>query len=301
MNAETAPAHFDAIVIGGSYAGLSAAPQLARARRRVLVIDAGLRRNRFATSSHGFLGRDGHPAEAIAEDGRAQLLAYPSVQWLEATAAHAEPVGDGFAIEEASGRRFKARRLVLATGVTDELPDLEGLAQRWGKSVFHCPYCHGYELDEGHIGVLAVGSVSLHHALMLPDWGRVTFFTNDAFVPDEAQRSALQARGVTIEPVRAARMIETATIELIDGRHVDLAGLFVASRTRMASPIAERLGCAFEEGPLGSYIRTDDVKATSIPGVFACGDAARMASSVAFAVGDGMQAGTAAHRSLIFP
>lgn len=291
---------FDVIVIGGSYAGLSAGLQLARARQRLLVIDAGIRRNRFAASSHGFLGQDGIAPDAIAAEGRAQLLAYPSVEWFEGTATHAEQAENGFVVRCAAGQRFRARRLVLAIGVIDELPEVEGLAERWGRSVFHCPYCHGYELDRGRIGVLATGPLSLHQALMLPDWGEVTLFTNTAFEPDEAQRADLAAKRVAVEPVRIARIVDTATVELVDGRRVAMDGLFTASRIRAASPIAEQLGCEFEEGTLGPFIRTDVNKATSIRGVFACGDVARMAGNVALAVGDGAQAGAAAHQSLVF-
>lgn len=294
------PEHHDAIVVGGSYAGLSAAMQLARARQRVLAIDAGIRRNRFATASHGFLGQDGLSPAAIAEEGRRQVLVYPDARWLEGTVVHAERTHEGFSVVDAEGRRFHARRLVLAIGVVDELPEVEGLAPRWGKSVFHCPYCHGYELGQGKIGVLATGPMSLHQAMMLPDWGEVVFFTNDTFTPDESQRSALTAKGVVIERQRVARLVDKATIETADGRRFVLDGVFTASRTRVASPIAERLGCEFEEGPLGPFVRTDASRETSVPGVFACGDAARGAGSIALAVGDGAQAGAAAHQSLVF-
>jgi thioredoxin reductase len=290
----------DAIVIGGSYAGLSAALQLARARRRIAVIDAGQRRNRFAATSHGFLGQDGRAPEAIAADARAQLLAYPNVHWLQDTATGAEraPGGDGFSVCTA-GTTLQARRLVLATGVADELPPLPGLAERWGRSVFHCPYCHGYELDRGRIGVLAWGPLALHHALMLPDWGTVTLFLNDAFEPDEAQRAALSGRGVALVPGRVARLAGQATVELQDGRRIDTDGLFTATTTRMASPIAEQLGCAFDHGPIGPAIQRSALMETTVSGVFACGDAARPFGNVAVAVGDGAMAGASAHRSLI--
>lgn len=155
---------FDAIVIGGSYAGQSTALQLARARRRVLLIDAGRRRNRYAEHSHGFLTRDGAEASAIAATGRMQLLQYPNLTWVDGTAARAVAQGDGFAVTLAEGTAFAARRLILASGVVDELPAIESLAERWGRSAFHCPYCHGYELDAGSIGVLAAGPISMHHA-----------------------------------------------------------------------------------------------------------------------------------------
>ncbi|MDY0978224.1 NAD(P)/FAD-dependent oxidoreductase [Massilia sp. CFBP9012] len=293
---------YDAIVIGGSYAGLSAALQLARARRKVLVIDADQRRNRFASDSHGFLTRDGQPAEAIAREGRANVAAYPNVAWHDglATAVHAD--GDGFLVcldgEPKPGVR--GRRLVLATGVRDELPPIEGLAERWGKSVFHCPYCHGYELDEGRIGVLASGPLSVHQAQMLPHWGQVTLFTNGVCPLDEAQRADLAERGVQVDETPVARLADHATVVLADGRREAMAGLFTFGRVHMASPVAGDLGCAFEEGPLGPYIRTDEARQTTVPGVFAGGDAMRAANSVALAVADGAMAGVGAHRSLLF-
>lgn len=300
MHTELSRADFDVIIIGGSYAGLSAAMQLGRARRRVLVIDAGRRRNRFATTAHGFLGQDGRPPADIVTDARTQVLAYPTVQWLEGTVSQAVAAGDGFAVTEEAGHILHGRRIVLAPGVVDELPDVEGLAERWGRSVFHCPYCHGYELQRGRIGVLATGPHAYHHAMLLPDWGEVTLFTNGVYVPDEVQAADLSARGVTIEAAPVVRIVDTATVQLGDGRLMSLAGLFTASRTHVASPVAAQLGCAFDEGPLGTFIRTDATKATSVAGVFACGDAARGAGNVAFAVGDGAQAGAAAHRSLVF-
>lgn len=293
--------NFDAIVVGGSYAGLSAALQLARARRRVLVVDAGQRRNRFARESHGFLGRDGQGAAAIAQAGQDDVAAYPNVSWHQGAALDARAEGEGFVVELEGAPAVHGRRLVLATGVRDELPPVEGLAERWGRSVFHCPYCHGYELQEGAIGILATGELSFHQAMMLPDWGRVTLFTNGNFTPNEEQRAAMAARGVAaIEETLVARIEDAATVVLLDGRRLPMAGLFTYGRTHMASPLAERLGCAFDDGPLGRFIRTDERKQTSVPGVYAGGDAARAAGNVAIAVADGAIAGAGAHQSLMF-
>lgn len=292
---------FDAIVVGGSYAGLSAALQLARARRRVLVVDAGQRRNRFAVDSHGFLGRDGQLAADIAAAGRRDVAAYPNVHWHEGAALDARAEGDGFLVELDGAQAVHGRRLVLATGVRDELPQVPGLAERWGRSVFHCPYCHGYELQQGDIGVLANSELSFHHAMLLPDWGRVTLFTNGRFEPGDEQRAAMARRGViAIEETLVARIEDAATVVLADGRRLPMAGLFTFGSTHMASPLAERLGCAFEEGPIGRFIRTDERKQTTVPGVYAGGDAARAAGNVAIAVADGAMAGTSAHQSLVF-
>ena len=291
---------FHAAIVGGSYAGVSAGLQLARARRRVLVIDAGQRRNRFAAHSHGFLGQDGRPPQDIAADAQAQLRDYPNVHWVEGTAAQARALGHGFELHSAAGERFEASHLVLATGVVDELPPIEGLAERWGRSVFHCPYCHGYELQQGRIGVLARNEHAMHHALMLPDWGTVTLFVGGAFTPSEEQLSALQGRGVAVDVRRVRRLVERATVELEDGSHMVFDGLFTMSRTRPATPLAEQLGCALDESPMGLYVHTDPLKATTVPRVFACGDLARAAGNVALAVGDGALAGASAHRDMLF-
>jgi thioredoxin reductase len=300
MTTDHAPSPADVAVIGGSYAGLSAALQLARARRRVVVIDAGVPRNRMAHASHGLLAQDGRPPAAIAADARTQLMTYPTVEWRTGTATNAARHDDGFAVDMAASGLVRARRLILATGVVDELPSIQGLAERWGRHVFHCPYCHGYELNQGVIGVLAAGPAALHQALMLPDWGEVTLFTNGRLALDDDQRRDLLARGVRIESPLVVRIVDRATVVLADGRALEHEGLFTQPHTRPATPLAERLGCAHDEGPLGTFVRTDALKATTIPGVFACGDAARGAGSVALAVGDGAQAGISAHRSLLF-
>lgn len=296
--------HYDAIVIGGSYAGLAAATQLARARRRVLVVDAGQRRNRFAEHSHGFLTQDGTPAAEIAAQGRAQLLAYPTVEWCEGKVTVAERAGQGFRIEvdgvAPSPEPIEARRLVLATGVIDHLPEVPGLAERWGRHVFHCPYCHGYELNQGRIGALGVSPFSMHVALMLPDWGQATFFLNGAFDPDADQLAQLQARGVVLERGLIDRIEGAMDIVMHDGRVIPQDGLFTLTRVEVAGPIAQALGCEFEDGPLGRTIKTDAMKATTVPGVYACGDAARQGGSLPLVVGDGTMAGAATHQSLIF-
>jgi len=287
----------DVIVVGGGFAGMSAALQLARARLHITVVDSGLRRNRFASTSHGFLGHDGRAPGAIAEDGKAQLLAYPRVRWVDEPALSAEKHASGFAVQTAS-QVLHAKRLVLATGVADDLPPIKGLAERWGQSVFHCPYCHGYELNSGPIGVLASSPLSMHHALLLPDWGTTTLFLNGAFEPEAAQAQALAARGVTVETVPIAQVTDQATVELTDGRRLAMAGLFTLTRTRMASPLPALLGCEFEQGPVGAFIRRSALMETSVPGVFAAGDAAMAFSNVALAVGDGAMVGAATHRSL---
>ncbi|MDR6580224.1 NAD(P)/FAD-dependent oxidoreductase [Pseudomonas extremaustralis] len=289
----------DVIIVGGSYAGLSAGLQLARARRKVLVIDAGLRRNRFAATSHGFLGQDGQAPGIIAAEGRSQLMEYPTVTWVQDSVVQAEAEQGGFSVRTQCNGRFQAKRLILATGVVDELPGIDGLQERWGKRVFHCPYCHGYELGQGRIGVLATSPLAMHHALMLPDWGSTTLFTNGVFTPNAEQQAQLDRRGVSVESAAVTRISgERADLELADGRIVQLDGVFTMSRTRL-SPLAEQLGCGRVDGPTGPYLHTDETRQTSVAGVFACGDASLAAGSVALAVAEGVRAGVGAHFSLI--
>ncbi|PRD15042.1 NAD(P)/FAD-dependent oxidoreductase [Pantoea coffeiphila] len=293
---------FEAIVIGGSYAGLSAGLQLARARRKILMIDAGLRRNRFIGHSHGFLGQDGREPGQIVDEARRQLMAYPSVEWLAQSAIGVKIEAGGFIVSTQDERSFHGLRLILATGVVDELPGIPGLQERWGKQVFHCPYCHGYELNGGPIGVLAASPGAIHHAMMLPDWGPTTFFLNQVFEPDSEQLAGLAARGVLLEreAVIAIGGDTQINITLADGRVCKLAGVFTQPRTRMASPIAAALGCEFEEGPTGPFIKVDAMRETSVSGVFACGDASLAAGTVAIAVGEGARTGSAVHHSLIY-
>ena len=296
----------DVAVIGGSFAGLSAAMQLARARRRVLVVDSGSPRNRFAHASHGFLGQDGRTPAEILETARSQVLAYPAAELVRDEAVNAE-AGDGaFNLTLRSGATARARRLVLAMGIVDELPALPGLRERWGRTVLHCPYCHGYEVADRRLGVLAVGEMSVHQALLLPDWSSdVTLFINRAFVPTPEQLGRLAARGVRIEERPVTGLIGEAPaltgicVTEGDGETViELDALFTASRTRMASPIAGELGCAFDDGPFGPVIRTDARKETTVPGVFAAGDAARAPHNATWASADGVMAGISAHQSL---
>lgn len=294
----------DAIVVGGSFAGLSAAMQLARARRRVLLVDAGLPRNRFADASHGFLGQDGKAPAAILREAACQVVAYPTVEIVRGEVLDAVRDADGdFIIRISGGRTARARRLVLATGVSDTLPDVPGLKERWGATVLHCPYCHGYEVRDRPLGVLANHPMAAHQAAMIPDWGPTTLFTQGRFEPDAEQMAHLAARGVTIERQPVVALLGEApaleAVRLEDGRVVTINALFVAPSTRMTSPLAEQLGCVFDDGPLGPVIRTDDWKATSVPGVYAAGDAARPMHNATLASADGVMAGVGAHQSLI--
>lgn len=288
------------IVIGGSYAGLSAALQLARARRDVTVVDAGLRRNRFVDESgghsHGFLSRDGMAPGEIASEARRQLFRYPTVRWMDGLAEDARRSDGGFVVRVGE-HLIEAMRVVLATGVRDELPPVPGLAERWGRSVFHCPYCHGFEMAAGTIGIVAASELAHHHAMMLPDWGQPTLFLNNTYHPSVTELADLERRGTRVERTPIVRIEGAADVVLADGRVLPMNGLFTQPRTQLASPIAAQLGCVLSEGPMGAFIQVDGMQQTSVANVFACGDAARAAGNVALAVADGAMAGISAHRS----
>ncbi len=292
----------DAVIIGGSYAGLNAAMPLARARRRVLVIDDRRPRNRFASHAHGVMGRDGVPGSEIAAEARAQVAAYPTAVFRSGEAVDIRPVDRGFEVRLADGSTALGRRVVLASGVQDATPDLPGVTERWGRTVLHCPYCHGYEIGGGPIGVLGAGPMSVHQAGLIADWGQTILFAEGlSFTPDD--EAMLARRGVIIERTRVAALEGPGAAldgaRLTDGRLVPLKAIFIGARVSLTGGLADRLGCELEETPMGVLIRTDMMKQTSVPGVFAAGDAARAMSNVTFAAADGMMAGIALHRSLV--
>jgi thioredoxin reductase len=274
---------------------------LARGRRTVLVLDAGLRRNRFAARSHGVLAQDGRPGAEIAAEAAAQLGRYPGVRQVKEVAAAVEGTDGCFLVRTGGGSDYRARKILLATGVTDLLPPLPGIADRWGRCVFHCPYCHGFEIGGGPIGVLDTGAASAGQASTVADLGEVTFFTTPGAL-DEDQRALLDRRGVTVEH-RAVEALEGApdgpiTVRLAGGQHAHIKALFVASR-QSVSPLAEALGCALQATPHGASIDTGPDKQTSVAGVYAAGDTARLPTNLTLASADGVLAGAAIHQALI--
>ncbi|WP_248287351.1 NAD(P)/FAD-dependent oxidoreductase [Massilia antarctica] len=294
---------YDTIIIGGSFAGLSAALYLGRARRSVCVLDTRTPRNRFAKASHGLFAQDGSDPMTMLETMRAQVASYPTVHFVDEAAVDASYEDGACSVKLLSGHLLLGTTLLLAYGITDILPNLPGLAERWGQSVIHCPYCHGYEFKGKQLGVLNLSPMSIHQALLIPEWGPTTFFLNGgAIEPNMA--TDLVRRGVTIEPAPVASLIgegkNLSAIVLSNGHKQPLDALFIGAPYRFSSDIAERLGCAIDVGPIGSTVTVDEMKATSIAGVFAAGDITRMGHTTTFACADGVMAALAIHRSLIF-
>lgn len=293
----------DAIIVGGGFAGLAAATYLARGRRTVRVVDTGKPRNRFAAHSHGFLSHDGSDPRTILDDARAQLLAYPTATLVSAEAQAAEAIDGGFRVSLANGDVATARKLILAFGLHDTLPDVPGLRERWGRTVLHCPYCHGIEFSDRPLGVLYRIPASVHQASLIAEWGPTTLYLNGAEIGDE-DAAMLAGRGVAIEAAPVAGLIgeeaDLAEIELADGRRRAIAALYIAPESSFACPLADQLGVAVDMGPVGPVIRTDADKMTTVTGVYAAGDIARMPHTVSWAVADGVTAGVSAHRALVF-
>ena len=293
----------DAIIIGGSFAGLAAATSIARGRRDVAVIDAGQPRNRFAAHSHGFLTHDGSSPLDMLAAAREQVASYPTVQFIDGTAAGAVRTDGGFAVTLGGGDVVEGRKLVLAYGISDVLPEVPGLRERWGNSVIHCPYCHGYEFSDRQLGVLNMQPRSSHQAQLISEWGPTTFFLNGEPLADDA-RAALEMRGVAIEPTPVKALHgegrHLSSVELIDGRVVPIEALYIGAPTRHNSTIATDLGCAMEDSPAGPVVSVDPMKMTSVPGVYAAGEITRAMHNVTIAAADGVMAGVAVHASLVF-
>lgn len=284
--------------MGGGPAGLSCALVLGRCRRDVLVLDDGQPRNAASAASHGFFTRDGaSPAELIAA-GRAQLAPY-GVEIAEATVTRAERERDGFAVTTASGARHRAPRLVLATGLVDELPAVPGAAELYGTSLFHCPYCDGWEVRDRPLAVYGKGDKAVQLALGLITWSRDLVLCTDGWTRlSGAHRAALRAHGIAVrtEPVAAFRAAggRLAAIEFRGGERLAREAAFFHGATRPRSPLAAQLGCRFTSS--GSVVTRSFERASG--GLYVVGDASRDVHFIAVAVAEGVRAAYAINRSL---
>jgi thioredoxin reductase len=292
--------HFDVVVVGGGPAGLSAALVLGRMRRRVLVVDTDSPANAVSNAMHGFLSHDGTPPAEVRRAGREQLRAYETVEYrrLAARAARRLPAG-GFEVDLEDGAEVAARRLVLAHGMRYGLPDLEGVAEVWGRHVFHCPYCHGWEVRDRAIAVYGRGDRAVHQALLLVSLSDdvVVLTDGDADLPAE-QAERLAAAGVELMDGRVERIREEGgelrivfTGRAALGRHA----LFIQPELALASDLAVSLGAALTE--VGS-VETDAAGQTSARGRYAAGDAGSTVQSVAVAAGSGARAAYAINAEL---
>lgn len=301
------PAIVDVVIIGASFTGLTAAMQLGRASRATLVLDGGPPRNMRSLAAHGLPGFDGVSPQVVLDTFRSQLGPYRSVTIEQSLAQEVSGTAGAFEVLLTGGKIVHTRRVILATGVRDVLPNLPGIEEMWGRSVLHCPYCHGYEVKGRRIGVLTLNLAgALHHAKMLrTDWSEhVAFFANGRADIDSSDLGRLRRHGIEIfeEPVSSLSGSGETLREVVlaDGRRVPIDALFTMAPVAQSSPIAQRIGCAMTETGNGPKVDVDEwTGATSVAGVFAGGDMTRAAHSLAFAIGDGMRAGTKCHQSLL--
>jgi thioredoxin reductase len=272
---------FDVVIVGGGPAGLNAALLLGRARRRVLLCDAGAPRNAPVAHVHGFLSRDGLPPAELRRIAREQLGAYGSLELREVQveAADAARDGEGFVVTLADGTRERARRLLLASGVVDQLPAIDGLAGLWGRGVFNCPYCDGWEVRDQPLAVLGADQRALQLTLHLTRWSDDVVWCSNGPLPaplEEAGRAQLAARGVRLHQDPIVRLEgadgQLARVVFASGGPLERRAVFLHPPTRQRSDLPGQLGCVLLED--GS-VSVGDFGQTSVPGVFAAGDMAR--------------------------
>jgi thioredoxin reductase len=297
----TAKNSYDAIIIGGSYAGLSAAMALGRSLRQVLIIDSGNPCNRQTPHSHNFITQDGETPAAITAKAKAQVLQYETVQFFSGLATSGKKTDLGFEIKTQSGDVFSAKKLLFATGVTDIMPEIDGFKACWGISVLHCPYCHGYEVKHQHMGLLGNGDFGFEFARLLSNWTKqLTLFTNGKSTLTTEQQEKLQDHNIsTIETEIAALDHSNGQIRhvlLKDNTQIKITALFTKPGFTQHCDIPQTLGCELTEH---GYIKVDDFHKTSVPGIYAAGDNTTMFRAVAGAVAAGNKAGALLNKELI--
>ncbi|MFD4631541.1 NAD(P)/FAD-dependent oxidoreductase [Streptomyces sp. NPDC058284] len=295
---------YDVVVVGGGAAGLSAALVLGRSRRRVLVVDAGEPRNAPAAHMQGFLSRDGMPPAEFLAEGRRELRRY-GVELVPDRVVAVTPDGaGGFGVALAGGGSAHARRIVMATGLVDELPDVPGVAARWGRDVLHCPYCHGWEVRDQAFGVLAAEPFSSHQALIITQWSKdVTLFLHTVRELPDAEWERLAAAGVQVVEGQVAGLAveddRLTGVRLADGRVVPRSVLFVAARPVPRDDLLSALGADRADTPFGPYPAVDATGRTSVPGVWAVGNAAGPMEQVINAASAGYRAGVTINAELL--
>lgn len=292
---------YEVIIIGGSYAGLSAAMALGRSLRSVLIIDSGLPCNRQTPYSHNFITHDGEKPQIIAKKAKEEVLNYPSVKFQKGMAVSGEKTVDGFEITTENGEIFKAEKLIFATGVEDIMPSIQGFSACWGISVIHCPYCHGYEFRRGKTAIMANGERALHLAGLVNNLSTdLTLLTPGKADFDSKQRTKLQQHDIALIEGEIDKIQHkngwVQQLQLKDGRELAFDAIYAAIPFRQHSAIPAALGCELTEQ---GHIKIDNFQKTTIAGVFACGDNSSMMRSVSNAVATGNLAGAMVNKELV--
>ncbi|MGW0247781.1 NAD(P)/FAD-dependent oxidoreductase [Nocardia goodfellowii] len=296
---------YDVVIVGGGAAGLSAALVLTRSRRRVAVVRGGPPRNAPAEHMHGFLSRDGMPPAELLSTGAAEVAGYGGeLIDDEVIGAEKDTVTGGFTVELASGRTLRARRVLIATGLRDELPQVPGVRERWGLDVLHCPYCHGYEVRDQPIAVLGgtdsgARARAVHVALLVPQWSADVILFAHGLELSEQDRARLDARGVRVVEGEVSRLVvdgKLRGVELADGRAIPRAAIFVTPAFVPNAMLLRELGCDFDEN---GWVITDRFGRTSVPGVSAAGNVVDPSAQVIVAAGAGSAAAVMLNGDLV--
>jgi thioredoxin reductase len=296
---------YDVVVTGGGAAGLNGALQLARSRRSVLVVDAGQQRNRPAQAVHGLLGHDGVPPAELLARGRDEVRGYGGQVVAGEVAAVGGDVDAGFTVTLGDGRGVRARRLLVTSGLADELPDLPGLRERWGRDVLHCPYCHGWEVRDQSIGVLAGGPRSVHQALLFRQLSDDIVYFSDRTVLDGEAAARLAARGIRVVDGEVAAVVTAddrlTGVRLADGSVIARQALAVAGRMTARAGFLAGLGLKASEHPggMGAHIPVDPAGRTEVPGVWAAGNVTDLGAQVGAAAAAGALAGAVINADLV--
>lgn len=292
--------HSEVIIVGGSYAGLAAAMALGRSLRSVRIIDNGKPCNRFTPFSHNFLLGDGVPPAQLRERARQQVAVYPGIIWTEGTVTGTKGSNGDFTVITDQGS-YTTGKLLFATGVYDDLSFPEGLEACWGKSVLHCPYCHGYEVKGRLTGILASGPVAFEMGRLLSQWTKqLVLLTNGGPMPEAAQETLLRKNGVTILTGPVARFHhkngQLECVEFTDGQLLTLEVLYTHAPFRQHCPVPEQLGCTLTERGM---LVVNDFQETTVAGVYAAGDNCNPMRSVSLAISAGSKAGALINRALV--
>lgn len=291
---------FDVIIVGGSYAGLSSAMALGRSMRNVLIIDSGLPCNRQTPYSHNFITQDGVKPSEIAEKAKLQVLKYNTIKLLNDLAISGQKSENGFKISTQTGKEFKTKKLVFATGIKDVMPDIKGFSECWGISVIHCPYCHGYEFRHLKTGIFSNGEKAFHVTSLVNNLSNdIAILTSGKANFSDEQLEKLSNHNIRIIE-KEIREIEHESghiknIIFKDGIKMNFNALYSSVPFTQHSPIPVSLGCELTEQ---GYIKVDNFQKTTVKGIFACGDNSTMMRSVANAVATGSMAGSMANKEL---
>ncbi|MCC5816051.1 MAG: NAD(P)/FAD-dependent oxidoreductase [Leptospira sp.] len=292
---------FDVIIIGGSFAGLSSALSLGRSLRKVLVVDSGKPCNRNVSHSHNFLTHDGVAPAEIRKLALKNLEEYNTVQVIDNEAIHCMGENNHFKVELSSGNVVTGKKLLFATGVKDIMPNIEGFAECWGRSIFHCPYCHGYEIRESNLGIMANGDFGFDFARHINNWSKnLKIFTNGKATFNSEQLQKLTKNNIKLAEKEIGKInhknSKLQSIVFLDGTECKLDGLFAKLQFEQHCKIPIEMGCEIDD--LG-YIKIDGFNRSTIPGVYSAGDNTTMFRSLAYAISEGNKAGAMVNRELI--